>query len=196
MKDTVPLPAVTSARERILDTASRLFYQEGLRATGIDRIIEEAGVAKMSFYRHFPSKDDLIVAFLQKRHDEWMAWFTHEVEARISSQGSFEVIADVLALWFQQKEYRGCAFINAFAETGMVLDSKVALVAVEHKNALADFLVALADRLKIPQPDWVAAEAMVVIEGMIVRYQMKPDNQIIAVGKKLLQTYRSTGSNN
>ena len=63
------------ARERILVTAHELFYRDGLRATGIDRIIAESGVAKLTFYRHFPSKDALIRTFLDYRHERWMAWF-------------------------------------------------------------------------------------------------------------------------
>ena len=63
------------ARERILRTAHDLFYAEGLRATGIDRVIAEAGVTKVTFYRHFPSKNDLILAYLNLRHEQWMAWF-------------------------------------------------------------------------------------------------------------------------
>ena len=67
--------AQPSARDHILDTAKRLFYRDGFRATGIDRIVAESGVAKMSLYRHFPSKDDLIAAFLDWRHAHWTAWF-------------------------------------------------------------------------------------------------------------------------
>src|SRR6218665_2250806 len=69
--DTTDLPA----RDRILVTAHQLFYRDGIRATGIDRIIAESGVAKLTFYRHFPSKDDLVLAFLDYRHDRWLAWF-------------------------------------------------------------------------------------------------------------------------
>ena len=62
------------ARERILVTAHALFYRDGIRATGVDRLIAESGVAKLTFYRHFPSKDDLVRAFLDYRHERWMAW--------------------------------------------------------------------------------------------------------------------------
>ncbi|MGT2433728.1 TetR/AcrR family transcriptional regulator [Cupriavidus basilensis] len=110
--------ATPSARERILDTAARLFYQDGLRATGIDKIIAESGVAKMSLYRHFASKNELISAFLDRRHDNWMAWFEQDVEARFAATPGLEVIADALADWFTDGEFRGCAFINAVAEAG------------------------------------------------------------------------------
>ena len=68
------------ARERILRKAHDLFYAEGLRATGIDRVIAEAGVTKVTFYRHFPSKNDLILTYLNLRHERWMKWFTEALE--------------------------------------------------------------------------------------------------------------------
>ena len=70
----------TPARERILQTALKLFYENGIRATGIDRIIAESGVAKMSFYRYFPSKTDLVAEYLRNLNDLWMEWFTTAVE--------------------------------------------------------------------------------------------------------------------
>ena len=63
------------ARDRLLHTAHALFYRDGIRATGIDRVIAESGVTKVTFYRHFPSKNDLICAYLEYRHTGWMAWF-------------------------------------------------------------------------------------------------------------------------
>ena len=163
---TLPTDRSLPARDRILATASRLFYQEGLRATGIDRIIAESGVAKMSFYRHFPSKADLVRAFLQARHQAWMGWFAEAVEKRLESQG-FAALAGALGEWFAQPDFRGCAFINTVAETGRDFP-----LAIEHKRELAAFVEALAQRLHLPSPIPTAAKAMIVIEGMIVRAQM------------------------
>ena len=163
---SLPTDRSLPARERILATASRLFYREGLRATGIDRIIAESGVAKMSFYRHFPSKADLVRAFLEARHQTWMAWFAAAVEKRLETQG-FAALAGALGEWFAQPDFRGCAFINTVAETGRDFP-----LAVEHKRELAAFVGALADRLRLPSPARAGAKAMIVIEGMIVRAQM------------------------
>src|SRR6185436_2086359 len=69
-------PGLPSPYDRILQAAHDLFYRDGIRATGIDRVIAESGVAKLTFYRQFASKDDLILAFLDYRHERWMAWFT------------------------------------------------------------------------------------------------------------------------
>lgn len=175
--------ATPSARDRILDTAARLFYREGYRATGIDRIIAESGVAKMSLYRHFPSKNALIAAFLARRHDEWMAWFRHDVEARLVVRPHLDVIADTLADWFG-RDFRGCAFINVVAEAGG--DDQAARQAAAHKAELEAFIAEIASRLGLRAPQAVAAEAMLCIEGMIVRYQVQPDSGVIEAGRRLL----------
>jgi len=155
-----------SAKDRILSTALRLFYSDGLRATGIDKIIAESGVAKMSFYRHFPSKNDLIRAFLQARHEIWMAKFRAAVERRFARDG-LKAIAHALSDWFAESDFRGCAFINTVAETGAEFPQPV-----EHKRDLEAYIRELADRLSLPSPDRVAAKGMIVIEGAIVRAQM------------------------
>lgn len=177
------------ARQRILETADRLFYQEGLRATGIDRIIAESGVAKMSFYRHFPSKADLIATFLETRHERWLGWFEHAVDARLGKPGAgLEVIADVLREWFDEADFRGCAFINTVAESGSSNDDDASRIALRHKNDLAAYLVTLARRLHLTRPQQVAEAAMIIIEGTIVRAQMTGDAGVVAASRSLLKS--------
>jgi AcrR family transcriptional regulator len=175
-----------SARERIFNTARRLFYRDGLRATGIDRIIAESGVAKMSLYRHFPSKNHLITAFLDWRHEHWMTWFTSAVEARWTQEAGLGVLADVLGEWFAEDDFRGCAFINTVAETGAADAPDHVQLAQAHKDGLETYIAALAGRLGLEAPDEVAQEAMLCVEGMIVRAQMRRDPGIIAAGRRLL----------
>lgn len=166
----------SSARERILATACRLFYQNGIRATGIDRIIAESGVAKMSFYRNFPSKKDLVLAFLRWRHDFWMDWFTRRVDAlrRERPAAGLAVMASALREWFEEPGFRGCAFINAAAET--VDDAgEVLRLVQEHKQSLCDYI-----RTLMPDPadagsGEVARMALLVIDGAIVRAQITGD---------------------
>lgn len=100
-------PVTPSARDRILETAQRLFYRYGIRAAGVDRIIAESGVAKMSFYRHFPSKKDLVVAFLERRHRFWMDWFTRRVQELAENRTSpgLAVLADALQEWFSEPDF-------------------------------------------------------------------------------------------
>lgn len=156
----------TRTRDRILSTAAHLFYQHGIRATGIDRVIAEAGVAKASFYHHFPSKADLVKAFLELRHRNWMAWYTSAVEARLPAEG-FAAVGSVLFDWFDQPDFRGCAFINSWVEFGADFPAAFA-----HKEELKGFIREVAERLELLDPDMAASTAMLVIEGAIVRAQM------------------------
>src|ERR1041384_2600409 len=110
----VTSPGRQSARERILDTAYELFSRHGTRAVGVDRIIAECGIAKMTLYRNFPSKDELILAFLDRRAERW----THEgleCEAARCSDGPAEQLLglfDTFDGWFRQEDFEGCSFIN------------------------------------------------------------------------------------
>ena len=179
--------ATVPARERIMETANRLFYSEGLRATGIDWIIAESGVAKMSFYRHFPAKRDLIVAFLEKRRVEWMDWFRSEVEKRLGRRGAgLEVIADVLESWFAQTDFRGCTFMNSVAE-GAHEEPLIGRVVREHKAELGAYIQELAGRLGLSNPRRVDEAVMVIIEGSVVRALMTGEYGDPTVGRMLLR---------
>ena len=107
-------PAESAARRRIVETADRLFSAHGLRAVGIDRVIAEAGVAKMTLYHHFPTKDDLIVAALEHRDAAVMAYFRAAVEP-VPPAGRLDALFDALKTWFASPDFRGCAFANAIA---------------------------------------------------------------------------------
>jgi len=178
--------AVLEPRERILETAMRLFYAEGIRAVGIDRLIAESRVAKASFYRHFPSKEHLALAFLHHRHERWMAWFARRLEARCAEHGvAMERAAEVLREWFEEPDFRGCAFINTLAE-GSAQGEAISVVQ-SHKDELQDCLQALARRCGHPRPVQAAEEALLIVEGAIVRAHMTGDAGAADVAGRLLQ---------
>jgi AcrR family transcriptional regulator len=165
------MPATTSAappRQRILNTAHDLFYRDGIRATGIDRVIAESGVAKVTFYRQFASKDELILAFLAHRHERWMAWF---VDALARHGGTPAAIAPALAEWFQGPDYRGCAFLNSVGE---LADDLPAVVDATRRHK-QDMTAALA-RLIRPGPGRArtARALALAIDGAIVQAQYQP----------------------
>jgi len=109
--------ATSDARHRILDTADRLFYAEGVRAVGIDRIIAESGAAKMTLYSHFRSKDELILAVLQYREEQFTAWFARAMERHVEAgEGRLSALFAALKEWFETPTFRGCSFINASLE--------------------------------------------------------------------------------
>jgi AcrR family transcriptional regulator len=177
--------SLAPARERILETALRLFYADGVRATGIDRIIAESGVAKMSFYRHFPSKSDLVCAFLEARHERWMFWFNTRVTALSAGNvRALPVVADALAEWFEQPDFRGCAFINVMVET-VDRDAPERVIAARHKDELLARLVALAERDGLRDPQLAGRVALLVVEGAIVRAHMTGAGAQVAKDAKL-----------
>lgn len=167
--------ATLPARERILVTAHDLFYRDGVRATGIDRVIAEAGVTKVTFYRHFPSKDDLVRAFLDYRHERWMAWFVdalgrHGAESGNAMRtGRLEPLAAALAEWFAAPGFRGCAFINAVAEVGAAV-AEAQEISHRHKEDMEQVIAELLPAG--PQRDALALAAALAVDGCIVRAQM------------------------
>ena len=155
-----------AARERMLLTAHELFYRDGIRATGIDRVIAQSGVTKVTFYRHFPSKNDLILAFLDYRHQHWMAWFTDALQRH---GGHAKALVPALAEWFGDDNFRGCAFINSVGELGPSLPG-VLDIAQRHKN---DMVAAIASLL--PPSSQRKQDALAIalaVDGAIVRAQM------------------------
>src|SRR4051794_7216875 len=113
-----PGVGVSEARERVLTAAYELFSRQGVRAVGIDTIIARAGVAKMTFYRHFHSKDELVLAFLQRREQLWThEWLETQVESRAATpRDRLLTIFDVFDEWFQRDDFEGCSFINLLLE--------------------------------------------------------------------------------
>lgn len=168
------------ARERILLTAHELFYADGIRATGIDRVIAASGVTKVTFYRHFPSKDDLVRAFLDHRHGLWMAWFVDALgrrgaQERIGNgqaQQALLVLADAMAEWFADPAFRGCAFINSVVEVGSSV-AGASDIARAHKHEMVEVIAGLLpERLAGPQRTAIAQAAALGIDGAVVKAQM------------------------
>lgn len=169
------------ARARILATAHDLFYRDGIRATGIDRVIAGAGVTKATFYRHFPGKDDLVRAFLDHRHDLWMGWFVDALGRHGADSGrpgaGTAALAAALDEWFVAPGFRGCAFINTVAELGGALPDAVA-IARRHKAEMAEVIGAL-----LPAPGHGVRRAQahaaqvgalaVAVDGAIVQAQVQ-----------------------
>lgn len=156
----------SGARERILLTAHALFYREGIRATGIDRVIAESGVTKVTFYRHFPSKNDLILAFLEYRHQHWMAWF---VDALARHGGTPKSLAPALAEWFGDEGFRGCAFINSVVELGGTQPAIVSL-SQRHKQEMTEVIRGLLPPSH--RHNQVAEAIALAIDGAIVHAQL------------------------
>ena len=153
--------------KQILDTAAELFYRDGVRAVGVDRIAAESGVAKMTLYYHFRSKDELVAAWLRRRDDEWMSWLASAVERRRGSR--LLAVFEALREWFETPTFRGCAFVNAYAELGWSNPAAAEIVA-SHKRTLTEYLAYLARQEGAAEPDAdaLARELLLLVDGAIV----------------------------
>ena len=160
-----------SGRERVLETAYKLFSQHGTRAVGVDRIIAESGVAKMTLYRNFASKDDLILAFLELREERWTrGWLQDTVQERAATPAQrLLAIFDVFGEWFARDDFEGCAFINVMLELDD-RESRVRQACVEHLVAIRGFVRGLAVEAGVPEDvaDHVAAQWHILMKGSIV----------------------------
>jgi AcrR family transcriptional regulator len=157
------------ARERILDTAYDLFSRHGIRAVGVDRIVAESGVAKMSLYRHFSSKDALVLTFLQEREQRWTnAWLRGEVESRADAPAArMLAIFDVFGEWFAIDDFEGCTFINVLLEFDD-RGSPVRQASVEHLRNIRSFLSQLATEAGATDPEALAHQWHILMKGSIV----------------------------
>lgn len=167
-----------SARERILLTASDLFYREGIRATGIDRIIAASGVTKVTFYRHFPSKNDLIREFLEYRHQRWMLWF---IDALQRHGGGIKALVPSLGEWFNDESFRGCAFINSVGELGSVLPEVIEITRC-HKLEMASVIEKLLSPSRRRKQN--AQAISLAVDGAIIRAQFEqtPEAALSSLG--------------
>lgn len=159
-------------RDRILDTASALFYQRGVRAVGVDLVVEEAGVAKTSLYRHFRTKDDLIAAFLEREdQDFWGTWDSVTQKHRDDPNAELDAHLDWIGERVGRPNYRGCPQINVSAEFPES-DHPARKVAAAHKREMRRRLKGIAERLAVRHPDELAGQLAVVINGAFVSSQL------------------------
>ena len=162
----------STKRDHLIDTALGLFSRDGFHATGIDKILSVSGVAKMTLYNHFKSKDELILAALRRRDETFRNWFMRAVEASADTpHGRLLATFDVLEQWIRQEGFCGCIFINAtaeFGERGEAIRGSCA----EHKRLVLDYIKELATAVGAQDPDELAFEISLLAEGAIVIAQV------------------------
>lgn len=164
-------------------TSHELFYTEGIRVTGVDRIIAKSGVSKVTFYRYFPSKNDLIAAYLEYRHELWMRWFVDALNRhQIPRQQPIGALVSALEEWFQRNDYRGCAFINTVVEFDSVLP-EVLEISRRHKLEMTQVIASLLPASKHREID--AQIIAMAVDGAIVRAQL---DKTTAAALKILDT--------
>jgi AcrR family transcriptional regulator len=157
-----------SARERILSTAYTLFSRRGIRDVGVDEVIARSGVAKATLYRHFPSKDDLVLAFLQRREQLW-TFGTVESEARrrgADPEDQLLAIFDVFDDWFRRDDFEGCSFLTVLVELGPT--SVPGRASLQHLGTIRSVVERLAVEAALRQPAEFAKSWHILMKGSIV----------------------------
>ncbi|WP_164079564.1 TetR/AcrR family transcriptional regulator [Stenotrophomonas maltophilia] len=156
----------SDTQQKILATAEALIYQNGIHATGMDLLVKTSGVARKSIYRHFENKDQVAAAALNARDVRWLTWFQQECNKADTPEACILGMFTVLKGWFQSEGYRGCAFINTAGEVGDP-DDPIRHIAKHHKQKLLDYTLKLTTQLDIQQPDALARQLLVLMEGAI-----------------------------
>jgi AcrR family transcriptional regulator len=183
------------ARERILETAYDLFSRRGIRGVGVDEVIERAAVAKATLYRHFSSKDELVIAFLERREE---VWTRGRVEAGARERGrtpeeQLLAIFDVFDDWFHEDGFDGRSFINVLLE---IADPghPIARATVGHLENIRDILRTLATEAELRDPDGFARKWHILMKGSIVSAgegDLDAAKRAQEIGRLLLAEYRA-----
>ena len=156
------------ARERILDAAYELYSRRAIRDVGVDEVIERAGVAKATLYRHFPSKDDLVIAFLERREERWtLAWVEAEARRRGSTpEEQLLAIFELFDEWFHRDDFEACAFVNVLLEMGPA--HPVGRASVRHLATIRAVVRRLAEEAALRDPESFARSWHILMKGSIV----------------------------
>ncbi|HEY1915361.1 MAG TPA: TetR/AcrR family transcriptional regulator [Streptosporangiaceae bacterium] len=163
LTDPAASPRKRPARERLLDTADRLFYEEGVHAVGIDRVLEQSGVAKGSLYYNFGGRDDLVRTYLQNRHANWAARIDAELATAATPADKILAIFDALGALFAEPGFRGCAFVNAAAEAPA--GSAEELATADFRTWLHDLFAALVGETGYRDAGQLTAQLIILYDG-------------------------------
>jgi AcrR family transcriptional regulator len=167
-KTEIVVHSEPQARERILDTAYELFSRRGVRDVGVDEVIASAGVAKATLYRHFPSKNELVLAFLERREQRWThEWLETEARRRgATPEEQLLAIFDVFGEWFRREDFEACAFINVLLEMGAAHSAGKACVG--YLEGIRTIVRGLAEEAGLSDAASFAASYHILMKGSIV----------------------------
>jgi AcrR family transcriptional regulator len=182
------------ARARILETAAALFYREGVRAVGVDLVVERSGVAKTSLYRHFTTKDDLVVAFLEQEDAEyWRDWDDVAEKAKGDAAAELEAHIRWIANHILKPTYRGCPFLNVATEFPDAAHPARAIT-TRHKLELHRRLAALAKKAGVRKPEELADQLGLLFDGAYMNGHLTgkkgPVRSFVTAGLALMQLAR------
>lgn len=168
------------SRDRMLEVASRLFYRHGVRAIGMEQIVEESGIAKTTIYRHFPTKDALVGAYLEREDTEFWAQWDQVVAGAGTPLGKLEALCAWIGERVKRERYRGCPQLNVAAEFADE-NHPAKLVSRRHKRAMLARLTSLCSEAGADDPDMVGAQIALLFDGAF-----QSDGRLQAVDAALL----------
>lgn len=155
---------MAAAKQRILDTAGRLFYQEGIRSVGVDKLISESKVTKATFYKHYGAKDKLIIEYLKARHRLAESFIDEKTAASAGPEDTIRALIDAISADIHRDGFRGCAFINAAAEFSDPHHS-VRVIVSAHRDWYTDRLTELLRSAGHSMPGDAADEILLARDG-------------------------------
>lgn len=180
-------------KDQLVDTALRLFCRDGFRATGIDAILAEARVAKMTLYNNFGSKESLILAALAKRDEEHIAWLIDETTARAAApEDRLLALFDALDAWFAGDDFHGCPFLRASGEFDDH-DDPVHRAALAHKGRLLALIREFSEAAGAPDPARISGEVYMLVEGATVVAQLTGDRSTAVRAKRAAEALLGNG---
>ena len=178
-----------STRHRLIEAAGRRFYRDGFRNVGIDQVLADVGISKTAFYKHFESKDDLMLAALEVRN----VWLQETFRDMIRSHGGPDAAAqlrglfDVVERVINSDEFQGCIFVNVAMEFPLAHEP-AHLAAADHKRAIEAIVRDLAAEANADDPAAMAQELCLIIEGAYVTRQVTNDPQTIAIARRVAES--------
>jgi AcrR family transcriptional regulator len=181
-------PAATldndQARAAVLRSANAVFYERGIAGVGMADIRDDSGVSLRRLYTLFPSKKELVAAWLTDRHTTWMDWFTSSVDRRRAA-GEEPLLAafDAVAEWAESPGYRGCAFVNSAAEAAEIDDTHRRIIAA-HKEALLAYLGSLAADRGVATPDRLGRMVGALLDGAMVEAAVLSSREPIVAARE------------
>jgi AcrR family transcriptional regulator len=178
----------TDTRQRLIDAAKARFYRDGFRNVGIDAILDDVGISKTAFYKHFESKDDLMVGVLGDVDRFLQHEFRRMVKDRggRSAAGQLRAILDVAEEIIQRDDFHGCIFVNAAMEFPLPHDP-VHEASLRHKRSIEEFVHELAERAGVAEPAALAEELCLVIEGAYVTRSVTGDPATMAIARRVAE---------
>lgn len=182
------MPTVTHTRQRLIEAAGRRFYRDGFRMVGLDQILTEVGISKTAFYKHFESKEHLVLAALADHDREMQETFRKLIREHggPTARGQLLVVMDVVEHFIASEDFRGCIFVNVAMEFPLPHEP-AHVAAAQSKRAVEEIVYELAVEAGARDPRALAKELCLIMEGAYVTRHVTRDNQTMAIARRLAE---------